>query len=82
MIVDEDIWVFLHIRIQKQAWASPPDVRMLRGSSDVKALNINRQVDVKLNEFAKQILLLLPLLPRHRAAAKVSAIELRHRGLI
>ena len=29
---------------------------------DVKALNIHRQVDVKLNELAKQILLLLPLL--------------------
>ena len=35
---------------------------MLRGSVDVKALNIHRQVDVKLNELAKQILLLLPLL--------------------
>ena len=29
---------------------------------DVKALNIHLQVDVKLNELAKQILLLLPLL--------------------
>ena len=29
---------------------------------DVKALNIHRQVDVKLNELAKQILMLLPLL--------------------
>ena len=38
------------------------DVRMLRGQVDVKALNIHRQVDVKLNELAKQILLLLPLL--------------------
>ena len=35
---------------------------MLRRSADVKALNIHRQVDVKLNELAKQILLLLPLL--------------------
>ena len=39
------------------------DVRMLRGRRHVKALNIHRQVDVKLNELAKQILLLLlPLL--------------------
>ena len=30
--------------------------------ADVKALNIHRQVDVKLNELAKQILMLLPLL--------------------
>ena len=29
---------------------------------DVKALNIHLQVDVKLNELAKQILMLLPLL--------------------
>ena len=29
---------------------------------DVKALNIPRQRDVKLNELAKQILMLLPLL--------------------
>ena len=35
---------------------------MLRGQVDVKALNIHRQVDVKLNELAKQILLMLPLL--------------------
>jgi len=35
---------------------------MLRRSADVRALNIHRQVDVKLNELAKQILLLLPLL--------------------
>ena len=35
---------------------------MLRGQVDVKALNIHRQVDVNLNELAKQILLLLPLL--------------------
>ena len=35
---------------------------MLRSQVDVKALNIHRQVDVKLNELAKQILLLLPLL--------------------
>ena len=35
---------------------------MLRGQVDVKALNIHLQVDVKLNELAKQILLLLPLL--------------------
>ena len=35
---------------------------MLRRSADVKALNIHMQVDVKLNELAKQILLLLPLL--------------------
>ena len=35
---------------------------MLRGQVDVKALNIHRQVDVKPNELAKQILLLLPLL--------------------
>ena len=35
---------------------------MLRGQMDVKALNIHRQMDVKLNEFAKQILMLLPLL--------------------
>ena len=38
------------------------DVRMLRGRRHVKALNIHRQVDVKVNELAKQILLLLPLL--------------------
>ena len=38
------------------------DVRMLRCRRHVKALNIHRQVDVKLNELAKQILLLLPLL--------------------
>ena len=40
------------------------NVRILRRSveSDVKALNIHRQVDVKLNELAKQILMLLPLL--------------------
>ena len=30
--------------------------------ADVKALNIHLQVDVKLNELAKQILMLLPLL--------------------
>ena len=30
--------------------------------ADGKALNIHRQVDVKLNELAKQILMLLPLL--------------------
>ena len=30
--------------------------------TDVKALNIHRQMDVKLNELAKQILMLLPLL--------------------
>ena len=35
---------------------------MLRGQMDVKALNIHRQMDVKLNELAKQILMLLPLL--------------------
>ena len=35
---------------------------MLRGQVDVKGLTIHRQVDVKLNELAKQILLLLPLL--------------------
>ena len=35
---------------------------MLRGQGDVKALNIPRQGDVKLNELAKQILMLLPLL--------------------
>ena len=35
---------------------------MLRGQVDVKAINIHRQVDVKLHELAKQILLLLPLL--------------------
>ena len=35
---------------------------MLRGSADVKALKIHMQVDVKLNELAKQMLLLLPLL--------------------
>ena len=29
---------------------------------DVKPLNIHQQVDVKLNELAKQILMLLPLL--------------------
>ena len=38
------------------------DVRILRGQVDVKALNIHRQMDVKLNEFAKQILMPLPLL--------------------
>ena len=35
---------------------------MLRGRRDVKALNIPRQRDVKLNDLAKQILMLLPLL--------------------
>ena len=35
---------------------------MLRSQVDVKALNIHRQMDVKLNELAKQILMLLPLL--------------------
>ena len=30
--------------------------------TDVKALNIHRQMDVKLNELAKQILMLPPLL--------------------
>ena len=35
---------------------------MLRSQVDVKALNIHLQVDVKLNELAKQILMLLPLL--------------------
>ena len=35
---------------------------MLRGQGDVKALNIHLQGDVKLNELAKQILMLLPLL--------------------
>ena len=35
---------------------------MLRSHLDVKALNIHRQMDVKLNELAKQILMLLPLL--------------------
>ena len=35
---------------------------MLRGQRDVKALNIPGQRDVKLNELAKQILMLLPLL--------------------
>ena len=38
------------------------DVRMLRGSMDVKGLNIQRLMDVKLNELPKQILMLLPLL--------------------
>ena len=36
--------------------------RAIRILADVKALNIHRQVNVKLNELAKQILLLLPLL--------------------
>ena len=35
---------------------------MLRGQGDVKAINIPRQGDVKLNDLAKQILMLLPLL--------------------
>ena len=35
---------------------------MSRSQVDVKALNIHLQVDVKLNELAKQILMLLPLL--------------------
>ena len=35
---------------------------MLRDQRDVKALNSHRQVNVKLNELAKQILMLLPLL--------------------
>ena len=35
---------------------------MLRGQGDVKALNIPRQGDVKLNELPKQIFMLLPLL--------------------
>ena len=38
------------------------DVRMLRGRRDVKALNIPRQRDVKLNELPKQFFMLLPLL--------------------
>ena len=60
-----------------QACARAPDVRMLRGSADVKALNIQRHWDVnvhvalniprhwdvKLNELPKEILMLLPLLP-------------------
>ena len=45
-----------------QSCARPTDVRMLRGRRDVKALNIPRQRDVKLNDLAKQILMLLPLL--------------------
>ena len=59
-----------------QACARAPDVRMLRGSADVKALNIqrhwdvnvhvalniHRHWDVKLNELPKEILMLLPLL--------------------
>ena len=35
---------------------------MLRARRDVKALNIPRQRDVKLNELPKQIFMLLPLL--------------------
>ena len=35
---------------------------MLRGQRDVKALNIPRQIDVKLNELPKQSFMLLPLL--------------------
>ena len=35
---------------------------MLRGQKDVKALNIPRRRDVKLNELPKQIFMLLPLL--------------------
>ena len=35
---------------------------MFRGRRNVKALNIPRQRDVKLNDLAKQILMLLPLL--------------------
>ena len=34
----------------------------MRMLADVRALNIHRQVDVKLNELAKQILLLLSML--------------------
>ena len=45
-----------------QSCARPRDVRMLRGRRDVKALNIPRRRDVKLNDLAKQILMLLPLL--------------------
>ena len=59
-----------------QACAKPTDVRMLRGSADVKALNIQRHWDVKvhvalniprhwdvkLNELPKEILMPLPLL--------------------
>ena len=59
-----------------QTCASSTDVRMLRGSVDVKALNIHRHWDVnvhvalniprhwdvKLNELPKEILMLLPLL--------------------
>ena len=47
---------------ETQACARPPDVRMLRGLADVKALYIPRHRDVKLNELPKQILMLLPLL--------------------
>ena len=36
--------------------------RAIRMLSDVEALNIHRQMDVELNELAKQILMLLPLL--------------------
>ena len=50
----------LHLNLQRMCELT--DVRMLRRSADVKALNIHRQVDVKLNELAKQILMLLPLL--------------------
>ena len=35
---------------------------MLRGSIDVKGLNVHKLMDVKLNELPKQILMLLPLL--------------------
>ena len=35
---------------------------MLRGRRDAKALSIPRRRDAKLNELAKQILMLLPLL--------------------
>ena len=45
-----------------QASTNLRDVRMLRARRDVKALNIPRQRDVKLNELSKQIFMLLPLL--------------------
>ena len=45
-----------------QAWTCLRDLRMLRGQRDVQAHNIPGHRDVKLNELAKQISMLLPLL--------------------
>ena len=55
----------MQIWLKFQLLEYPPYCRpklTIRMLADVKALNMHRQVDVKLNELAKQILLLLPLL--------------------